>query len=122
MKTVSGLSCQRFPPAIAHAAWLCVRFDLGLRTAEEMLPERGVDISYETIRRWPAKFGPQIARNLGRRQCRPGDVWQLDDVAAKIAGRPVRLWHAVDQHGGVRDGGSKRDGTRRPRNGFWPRF
>lgn len=70
---------------------------------EEILLERGIDVSYKTIRRWTARFGPQIARNLRRRQGRPGDVWHLDDVVVKIAGRAFWLWRAVDQHGVVLD-------------------
>ncbi|MCQ1775506.1 hypothetical protein NOI24_30135, partial [Neorhizobium galegae] len=57
----------QFPPRIiAHAVWLYLRFNLSLREVEEMLLERGIDVSYETVRRWIAKFGPQIARNLRR--------------------------------------------------------
>lgn len=59
---------HRFPPEIiAHAVWLYARFNLSLREVEEMLLERGIDASYESIRRWTAKFGPQIARHLRRR-------------------------------------------------------
>ena len=106
MQTPSSISYKRhrFPPEIiAHAVWLYVRFNLSLREVEEMLLERGIDVSYETIRRWTAKFGPQIARNLRRRQVRPGDVWHLDEVVVKIAGRSFWLWRAVDQHGLVLD-------------------
>lgn len=93
---------HRFPPEIiAHAVWLYVRFNLSLREVEEMLLERGIDVSYETIRRWTAKFGLQIARNLRRRQARAGDVWHLDEVVVKISGRKFWLWRAVDQHGVV---------------------
>jgi putative transposase len=93
---------HRFPPEIiAHAVWLYARFDLSLRKVEEMLLERGSDASYESIRRWTAKFGPQIARHLRRRQCRPGDVWHLDELVVKIAGKSYWLWRAVDQHGVV---------------------
>ena len=93
---------HRFPPEIiAHAIWLYVRFNLSLREIEEMLLERGIDVSYETIRRWTIKFGPQIARDLRRRQPRPGDVWHLDEVVVKIAGKKLWLWRAVDQHGVV---------------------
>jgi putative transposase len=95
---------HRCPPEIiAHAVWLYVRFNLSLREVEEMLLERGIDVSYESIRRWTARFGPQIARNLRRRQCRPGDVWHLDEVVVKIAGKAFWLWRAVDQHGRVLD-------------------
>lgn len=91
---------HRFPPeVIAHAVWLYVRFNLSLREVEEMLLERGIDVSYETIRRWVAKFGPRIARS--RRQAQPGDIWHLDEVAVKIAGRKFWLCRAVDQHGVV---------------------
>ena len=69
---------HRFPPQIiAHVVWLYVRFNLSLREVEELMLERGVDVSYETIRRWTVKFGPLIARVLRRRQPRPGDVWHL---------------------------------------------
>ncbi len=91
---------HRFPPQIiAHVVWLYVRFNLSLREVEEMMLERSVDISYETIRRWSIKFGPRIAHVLRRRQPRPGDVWHLDEVVVKIAGRSFWLWRAVDQHG-----------------------
>jgi putative transposase len=93
---------HRFPPQIiAHVVWLYVRFNLSLREVEELMLERGVDGSYETIRRWTVRFGPLIAHVLRRRQPRPGDVWHLDEVVVKIAGRSYWLWRAVDQHGAV---------------------
>jgi len=93
---------HRFPPQIiAHVVWLYVRFNLSLREVEELMLERGVDVSYETIRRWTVKFGPLIAHYLRRRQLRPGDVWHLDEVVVKIAGRAFWLWRAVDQNGVV---------------------
>ena len=93
---------HRFPPRIvSHAVWLYLRFNLSLLEVEEMLLERGIDVSYETVRRWIAKFGPQIARNLRRRQARPGDIWYLDEVVVKCAGEKFWLWRAVDQHGTV---------------------
>lgn len=95
---------HRFPPAIiSHAVWLYCRFNLSLREVEEMFLQRGVDVSYETIRRWVAKFGPSIARGLRRRQPRPGDIWHLDEVVVKICGRKFWLWRAVDQDGLVLD-------------------
>ncbi|SPL61445.1 Mobile element protein [Ochrobactrum soli] len=66
-----------------------------------MLLERGIDVSYETVRHWIAKFGPQITRNLRRRQARHGGIWYLDEVAVKCAGEKFWLWRAVDQHGFV---------------------
>jgi putative transposase len=93
---------HRFPPQIiTHAVWLYLRFNLSQREVEEMLLERGIDVSYETVRRWIAKFGPQIARNLRRRQARLGDIWYLDEVVVKCAGEKFWLWRAVDQHGTV---------------------
>ncbi|EAQ24894.1 IS6 family transposase [Roseovarius sp. 217] len=93
---------HRFPPQIiAHVVWLYARFNLSFREVEELMLERGIDVSYETIRRWTVKFGPLIARTLRRRQPRPGDVWRLDEVVVKIAGRSFWLWRAVDQHGVV---------------------
>ncbi len=66
-----------------------------------MLLQRGIDVSYETVRCWVIKFGSAVARNLRQRLNRPGDVWHLDEVAVRIAGRKYWLWRAVDQHGVV---------------------
>ena len=68
-----------------------------------MFLERGIDVSYETIRRWVAKFGPSIARGLRRKQPRSGDIWHLDEVVVKIKGRKFWLWRAVDEKGIVLD-------------------
>ena len=65
--------------------------------------QRGIDVSYETVRRWVAKSGPVIARGLRRRQPHPGDIWHLDEVVVKIAGTSFRLWRAVDRNGMVLD-------------------
>lgn len=95
---------HRFPhEIIAHAVWLYVRFNLSLREVEEMLLERGIDVSCETVRRWMVKYGPGIARNLRRRQTHPGDIWHLDEVLVEISGRVFWLWRAVDQDGYGRD-------------------
>lgn len=95
---------HRFPPQIiAHAVWLYARFNLSLREVEEMLLQHGIDASYETVRRWVIKFGPQIARKLRQRQDRPGNVWHLDEVVVRISDRKYWLWRAVDQHGVVLD-------------------
>ena len=94
--------CHRFPRAIiAHAVWLHLRFSLSLRTVEELLLERGIEVSYETLRRWVAKFGPVIARGLRRRQARPGRIWHLDEMQVSLRGRRLWLWRAVDEHGVV---------------------
>ena len=95
---------HRFPPQIiAHAVWLYFRFPLSLRLVEEMLLERGIVVSYETIRRWGKKFGPEYARRLRRKPPRPTDIWHLDEVVISIAGRKHWLWRAVDQDGYVLD-------------------
>jgi putative transposase len=71
---------HRFPaPIIQHAIWLYIRFTLSYRDVEELLAERGLDVSYETIRRWVLKFGPVIAR----RRPRPSDRWHLDESAPR---------------------------------------
>tara|TARA_R100001369_G_scaffold55758_1_gene82564 strand:+ start:286 stop:588 length:303 start_codon:yes stop_codon:yes gene_type:complete len=82
---------HRFPPQIiAHVDWLYARFNLSLCEVEELMLERGVDVSYETIWRWTVKFGPLIAHVRRRRQPCPGDVWHLDEVVVRhrqVAGR-----------------------------------
>ena len=95
---------HRFPPEIiAHAVWLYCRFNMSLREVEELLLERGIDVSYETIRRWVSKFGPAMAKGLRRWQPDPGDVWHLDEVVVTIKGHKFWLWRAVDQTGLVLD-------------------
>lgn len=95
---------HRFPPQIiAHAVWLYFRFPLSLRLVEELLLERGIVVSYETIRRWGKKFGPDYARRLSRKKPSGNDVWHLDEVVITIAGRKHWLWRAVDQDGYVLD-------------------
>jgi putative transposase len=95
---------HRFPPQIiARAVWLYFRFPLSLRLVEEMLLERGIVVSYETIRRWGRKFGPDYARRLRRKQPSPREVWHLDEVVISIAGKKHWLWRAVDQDGYVLD-------------------
>lgn len=95
---------HRFPPEIiSHAIWLYCRFNLSFREVEEMLLERGIDASYESIRRWVRKFGPAIAHGLRQQQPRSGDIWHLDEVVVTIKGTKFWLWRAVDQHGVVLD-------------------
>ena len=95
---------HRFPPQIiAQAVWLYFRFPLSLRLVEEMLLERGMVVSYETIRRWAKKFGPDYARRLRRKQPSRNDIWHLDEIVISIAGRKHWLWRAVDQDGYVLD-------------------
>jgi putative transposase len=97
-------SRHRFPPElIRHAVWLYLRFTLSYRDVEELLAERGLDISYETIRRWVLKFGPAYARNLRRLRPKPSDQWHLDEMVVSIQGRHTYLWRAVDSEGEVLD-------------------
>ena len=95
---------HRFPPTIIRqAVWLYARFTLSYRDVEEMLAERGVDVSYETVRAWFLKFGPDIAANLRCRRPRPSDHWHLDEMVVRINGRKHWLWRAVDNEGEVLD-------------------
>jgi transposase-like protein len=95
---------HRFPaPIIQHAIWLYLRFTLSYRDVEELLAERGLDLSYETIRRWVLKFGPVLARRLRQRRPRPGDRWHLDEMVVRIAGKRLYLWRAVNQEGEILD-------------------
>jgi putative transposase len=95
---------HRFPSQIiAHAVWLYFRFPLSLRLAEEMLLERGIVVSYETVRRWALKFGPDYAHRLKRKAPSRRDIWHLDEVVITIAGKKHWLWRAVDQDGYVLD-------------------
>jgi putative transposase len=95
--------CHFPPQIISHAVWLYVRFTLSLRDVEELLAQRGINVSYETIRRWCLKFGPQYARRLRRQRPTQGDHWYLDEVFMSIGGQRYYLWRAVDQDGDVID-------------------
>ena len=95
---------RHFPgPIIQHAVWLYCRFTLSLRDVEDLLAERGIEVSDETIRRWVARFGPEIARDLRRRRPRAHAQWHLDEMFVSIGGRRMYLWRAVDQNGEVLD-------------------
>src|ERR1700753_5628 len=95
---------HQFPPAIIrHAVWLYVRFTLSFRDVEDLLAERGITVSYETVRRWVNHFGPMIAADLRKRRLKPHTTWHLDEVYLKIDGRMVYLWRAVDAEGEVLD-------------------
>jgi putative transposase len=78
-------------------------FSLSLRGVELLLAERGIVVSYETIRRWCRKFGQHFADSLRHRRPRPGDKWRLDEVFIRIQGDLHHLWRAVDQNGVVLD-------------------
>src|ERR1700738_959059 len=94
----------RFPAEIiSHCVWLYHRFPLSFREVEEMMLERVVVVSHETVRQWCAKFAQTYANELRRRRPRPGDKWHLDEVYIKINGKCHYLWRAVDQDGNVLD-------------------
>ena len=97
--TLSSVSYKRhrFPPAIiAHAVWIYFRFPLSLRLVEKMLLERGIVVSYETVRRWAIKFGRAYARRLRRKRPSLRDIWHLDEVVVGIGGKKHWLWRAVE--------------------------
>ena len=95
---------HRFPAdVIRHAVWLYFRFCLSFRDVEELLAQRGIDVSYETIRCWTIKFGPLIAKRLKRRRHAPSPRWHLDEMVCWIGGKRMYLWRAVDDEGEVLD-------------------
>ena len=105
MKT-SIYSRHRFhPDIIRRAVWMYFRFSLSFRDVEELMIDRGIDVSYETIRRWVEKFGSQYAKRIRSRSENPSPVWHLDEVYTRIAGKMVYLWRAVDVGGTVLDVG-----------------
>src|ERR1700723_515717 len=99
MTTIS-FARHQFPSDVTrHTVWLYFRFTLSFRDVEDLLAERRLDVSYETVRRWVLKFGPLFARELRRRRPRPTSRWHLDEMALMIAGRQFWLWRAVDDEG-----------------------
>ena len=103
-KSASLYKRHRFPPQIIqHAVWLHHRFNLSHRDIEDLLAERGIAVSYESIRLWRNKFGPRYAKRLKRRHPGYGDTFFIDEVFVKINGKQRYLWRAVDQDGEVVD-------------------
>ena len=91
---------HRFPAEIiSHCVWLYFRFALSFRDVEEIMAERGVTLSYETIREWSLKFGNSFARKLKQSRPRLRDKWHMDEMFIQINGTPHYLWRAVDQNG-----------------------
>lgn len=94
----------RFPPEIiTHAVWLYFRFSLSYRDVEELLAQRGIVVTFETVRQGCLKFGQTYANELRRRRPRCGDTWYMDEVVLTIRGQKHYLWRAVDQDGNVLD-------------------
>ena len=101
---MTPFTCARhqFPAAvIQHAIWLYLRFTLSYRDVEELLAERGIDVSHETVRRWVVKFGPAIGGHLRRLRPRPSPRWHLDEMVIRVSGRLMYVWWAVDDEGEV---------------------
>jgi putative transposase len=96
---------HRFPAEIiAHAVWLYYRFPLSFRDVEALLAERGIDVSFQTVSEWAAKFGLKFANQLRRRsRGHFADKWQLDEMLVTIKGKKYWLWRAVDANGYVLD-------------------
>ena len=95
---------HRFPPdIIQYAVWLYFRFNLSHRDIEDLLAQRGIEVSRESIRLWCNKFGPKFARRLRCAHQGYGDTFFLDEVFVKIQGKQLYLWRAVDQDGEVVD-------------------
>ena len=101
--SVRTRTADRFPRGlIAHAVWLDLRYALSFRDVEELLAERGVQVRYETVRRWVAKFDLRYADKLRRREMRAGQTWNrddLDETAVRADGVLRWLWRAVEEHG-----------------------
>jgi putative transposase len=94
----------RFPAEIiSHAVWLSFRFSLSFRDVEELLAQRGIVVTYETVRQWCLKFGQTYTNEVRRRRPCCGDKWHMDEVFLTIRGKRHSLWRAVDQDGNVLD-------------------
>ncbi len=113
-KSKSLYKRHRFPSEIIqYAVWLYYRFNVSHRDIEDLLAERGIEVSYESIRMWCNKFGPQYARRLKRKHQGYGDTFYIDEVFVKVHGKQHYLWRAVNQDGEVVDVflQSRRDGA-----------
>jgi putative transposase len=97
-------SGYRFPrDIIQRAVWMYLRFTLSFRDVEELLAERGIEVTYESVRRWVLTFGPAIARRLRARRPRPHGRWHMDEMFIRVGGKQMYLWRAVDAEGEVLD-------------------
>ena len=94
----------RFPPVIIqYTVWLYYRFNLSHRDIEDLLAERGINVTYEAIRLWCNRFGLKYAARLKRKHQGYGDTFFIDEVFIRIDGKQHYLWRAVDQDGEVVD-------------------
>lgn len=103
MKPMSFKRHRFSPDVIRYAVWPYFRFTLSIRDVEELLAQRGIEVSREAVRCWVNKFGPLIASNLRRRRSPPTGRWHLDEMVVRIGGKRMYLWRAVDDEGEVLD-------------------
>jgi len=104
MKNSKLYKPYRFPPEIIqYAVWLYYRFNLSHRDIEDLLAERGINVTYAAIRLWCNKFGPKYSARLKRKHRGYGDTFFIDEVFIKIDGKQHYLWRAVDQDGEIVD-------------------
>ena len=103
MQNISYRRHRFHPDIIRQAVWLYFRFTMSYRDVEDLLAERGIDISYETVRLWVLKFGQAYARRIRKRRAPVFDVWHLDEVFVNTGGKQMYLWRAVDGEGEVLD-------------------
>ena len=103
MKPISYARHRFSPDVIRRAVWLYFRFTMSFRDVEDLMAERGIEVSYETIRGWTLKFGTLFARNLRRARSGPTGRWHLDEMVVRIGGQRMYLWRAVDDEGEVLD-------------------
>ena len=95
---------HRYPKeVISHAVWAYYRFSMSLRDVEDLLAERGIQVSYETIHCWVNKFGKYFAAYIRKNRPQASDKWPLDEVVLKIKGKTYYLWRAIDSNGDVLD-------------------
>jgi transposase-like protein len=95
-------SGYRFPrDIIQRAVWMYLRVTLSFRDVEELLAERGIAVTYETVRRWVLTFGPAIASRLRAKRPKPHGRWHLDEMFVRVGGKQMYLWRAVDAEGEV---------------------
>ena len=90
----------RYPlSVISHTIWLYNRFALSYRDVSDLLLQRGIEVSYQTVKDWNDKFGKLFAKEIRRRRAKPSRRWHVDEMHVKIRGKRCYLWRAVDDNG-----------------------
>ncbi len=103
MQKISYRRHRFHPNIIGRAVWLYFRFTMSFQDVEDLLAERGIDVSHETVRLWVLKFGRAYARRISKRRDPAFDVWHLDEALVNIGGKQMCLWRAVDADSAVMD-------------------